>query len=160
EHPQLLVDLGVPDRRLAGLVEVAPRVVRQQVEDRLDPDLAQRPGPLGADAPQLGDGEGRQLTEATGHGDAGYSIPNRYGYRGWPPGWTSAATSGRCSPSHSVSWRVQAAEAPSPSMIVTISWRSVTSTSRSAVAAEARSRSTALMPSRPRPSQSPVWIGP
>src|SRR5205814_5101204 len=82
-------------------------------------------------------GSGRPVT---------YSTEKRYGYRGWPPWWTSTLASGRCSASHSVMRRVSAADAPSPSMAVTISCSSVTRRSRGAHAASASSDAAATMP--------------
>ena len=57
-------------------------------------------------------------------------------------------------------WRVLPAVAPSPSMIVTISWFGSTSSASSLVAASLSSVSTARMPSRAMPSQSPSAMGP
>src|SRR5690606_18644250 len=80
EHPELLVHLGVADRGLPGLVEVAAGVVREQVEDRLDLDAGQGLGPLRPHPAETGDGGlGERAQAAWGHGASGYSIPNRYG---------------------------------------------------------------------------------
>jgi hypothetical protein len=76
EHPHLVVDPKVADRGLLRLVEVAPRVVREQVEDRRDLDLGEHLGPLGADAVEPRDRQLGQLAQPSGHG---YSMPKRYG---------------------------------------------------------------------------------
>ncbi len=63
EDPRRLVDARVPDRGLLRLVEVAARVVREQVEDRGDLDLGQDLGPLRADALEHGDRQVVELSE-------------------------------------------------------------------------------------------------
>ncbi len=67
------------------------------------------------------------------------------------PWWISVPMSGRFSCSHTSTWRVTAADEPSPSMMVRISWSSVMSSPSSTVAASATVGSTERMPSRAMP---------
>ena len=74
--------LDVADRRLLRLVDVAPGVVREQVEDGLDADLGEGLGPFRADALELRDVQLSEVAEALGHQRRRitiYSMPKRYG---------------------------------------------------------------------------------
>ena len=79
EDPCVLVHPQVADRRLLGLVEIAPRIVGQDVEHRVHVELGQRLGPLRTDAVQDGDRELVERSERLRHGLARrpYSMPNR-----------------------------------------------------------------------------------
>jgi hypothetical protein len=68
QHHRLLAHLQVADVGLVGAVDVAPRVVREQVEHRPDLEvLGQRDTPVGPDALELGDRDAVELAELARH---------------------------------------------------------------------------------------------
>ena len=128
-HQGLLTHAHAGYVGLPGPVDIAPWVVGDEIEDVEDVDGRQRLGALVADLVDPLDGD---LGQAGEHPPAGlilggrvlrsaHSMLMRNGYSGCPPWWTSTATSGRCSASHSVTRRVSPAPEPSPSINVTSS---------------------------------------
>ena len=99
QHHGLVTHLEVSDRRLLGAVEIAARIVREEVEHGLDLHEQEGLGRLLPHALQDGDGKFSKLGQPPA---GGHSTENRYGYNGWPPWWTSTLASGRCSATHSV----------------------------------------------------------
>jgi hypothetical protein len=64
QHQSLVPRSKIAQAGLAGPVEVAPRIVRQQVQHGVDPDGGQGFGLLGPDPGQLPDGDVGQLGQA------------------------------------------------------------------------------------------------